>query len=289
MKPSTERAAGALARFLMVPMVLAGAMSLVTPGAHALDQTPYPNWKGEWMRFGSASLDPERPPGLGQQIPLKPKYQAVLEASLADQAAGGQGNNTMGECIPPGMPRTMIDYAGMEFIVTPETTYLMLLEPENQLRRIYTDGRNWPVKLAPSSLGFSIGKWVDEAGYGRYDTLMVETRAIKVPHIYDGSGAPFHEDGEAVIKERITTDKSNRDVIHDDITIMDHALTRPWSLTRSYQRVPNAIWIEINCIEDNHQVRVGNEHYYVSGDGYLMPTRKNQPPPDLRHFDRPPK
>jgi hypothetical protein len=287
MKPSTERAAGALAR-LIAPMVLAGALSL-TPDAHALDQSPYPDWKGEWMRFGSASLDPEKPPGLGQQIPLKREYQTILEASLADQAAGGQGNNTMGECIPPGMPRTMIDYAGMEFIVTPETTYLMLLEPENQLRRIYTDGRNWPDKLVPSSLGYSIGKWVDEDGNGRYDTLMVETRAIKVPHIYDGSGAPFHKDGEAVIKERITTDKTNRDVIHDDITIMDHALTRPWSLTRSYQRVLNAIWIEINCIEDNHQVRVGNEHYYVSGDGYLMPTRKNQPPPDLSYFKPPPK
>jgi len=38
--------------------------------------------------------------------------------------------------------------------------------------------------------------------------------------------------------------------------------------------------------EDNHQVRIGGERYYVSGDGYLMPTRRDQPAPDLRAFDR---
>src|ERR1019366_7251987 len=182
---------------------LVGALGLAAPGARALDQTPYPDWKGEWMRFGSASLDPDKPPGLGQQIPLKPEYQAVLEASLADQAAGGQGNNTMGECIPPGMPRTMIDYEGMEFVVTPETTYIMLLEPMNQLRRIYTDGRKWPQQITPSFLGYSIGTWVDENHDGRFDALLVEARGIKGPRSYDSSGMPFHRGGQTVIKERI--------------------------------------------------------------------------------------
>ena len=34
---------------------------------------------------------------------------------------------------------------------------------------------------------------------------------------------------------------------------------------------------------------VSNETYVLAGDGKLMPTRKNQPPPDLRYFDRTPK
>jgi hypothetical protein len=266
---------------------LAIALSTMVAGAQTPDTSKYPNWKGEWTRFGGGSFVPDKPPGLGQEAPLTAEYQAVLEASLADQAAGGQGNNLMGECVPPGMPRTMINYAGMEFIITPETTYLMLLEPENQLRRIFTDGRSWPQKLVPSPLGYSIGNWVDDNGDGHFDALVVETRGISAAHSYDSSGLPFHQDGEAVIKERIYSDKNNRDVIHDEITTIDHALTRPWTVTRSYQRVPNVIWIEINCIEDNHQIKVGNEHYYVSGDGYLMPTRKNQSPPDLKYFDKP--
>jgi hypothetical protein len=256
--------------------------SLVQAG----DEPKYPDLKGEWMRLGSGSFDPSKPAGRGQQAPLTAEYQAVLEASLAEQAAGGQGNNPMGECIPPGMPRTMINYEGMELVVTPDTTYIMLLEPMNQLRRIYTDGRGWPAQITPSYLGYSIGNWVDEGHDGRFDALLVETRGLKGPRSYDSSGMPFHRDGQTVIKERIFPDRANGDIVHDEITTIDHALTRPWTVTRSYRRVPKQIWIEINCAEDNHQVRIGGERYYVSGDGYLMPTRRNQPAPDLRSFDQ---
>ena len=34
----------------------------------------------------------------------------------------------------------------------------------------------------------------------------------------------------------------------------------------------------------NNHVMVGKEYYFLSGDGYLMPTRKDQPPPDPRYF-----
>jgi hypothetical protein len=33
-------------------------------------------------------------------------------------------------------------------------------------------------------------------------------------------------------------------------------------------------------------VRVGTENYFISGDGFLMPARDDQPPPDLRYFKR---
>jgi hypothetical protein len=29
---------------------------------------------------------------------------------------------------------------------------------------------------------------------------------------------------------------------------------------------------------------VGDDDYFLSGDGYLMPTKKGQQPPDLRYF-----
>jgi hypothetical protein len=41
--------------------------------------------------------------------------------------------------------------------------------------------------------------------------------------------------------------------------------------------------------ENNPHVRVGNEHYMISGDGFLMPVRKGQAPPDLRYFKQAPK
>jgi hypothetical protein len=29
---------------------------------------------------------------------------------------------------------------------------------------------------------------------------------------------------------------------------------------------------------------IGKDDYFASGDGYLMPVKKDQPPPDLRYF-----
>jgi hypothetical protein len=31
-------------------------------------------------------------------------------------------------------------------------------------------------------------------------------------------------------------------------------------------------------------VVIGQENYFLSADGYLMPTKKNQKSPDLRYF-----
>jgi hypothetical protein len=53
--------------------------------------------------------------------------------------------------------------------------------------------------------------------------------------------------------------------------------------------VHDPVWTEQICSEDNHHVLIGKENYYVSEDGYLLPVRKNQPPPDLKYFNRPQK
>ena len=185
------------------------------------------------------------------------------------------------------MPRVMIAVQPMEIVVTPTTTYVML-ELFSTLRRIFTDGRDWPKAVEPSYAGYSIGNWEDTDGDGRFDTLAVETRAIKGPHTYDSSGIPFHADGEAVIKERIYSDKDNPNILHNEITTIDHALTRPWTVKRSYRRdaKPQPMWSEYICTEDNHHVRIGNENYILGGDGLLMPVRKGQPAPDLKYFDQ---
>ena len=60
----------------------------------------------------------------------------------------------------------------MEVIVTPAVTYIQA-SYFNEFRRIYTDGRDWPKELERAFVGYSIGKWEDTDGDGRYDTLMV--------------------------------------------------------------------------------------------------------------------
>ena len=98
---------------------------------------------------------------------------------------------------------------------------------------------------------------------------------------------PFHRDEGAIVKERIRLDRANPDVLRNEITTIDNALTRPWTVTRSYRRYRNYPWGEYVCTADNQHVVIGKEDYFMSADGFLMPVRSGQKPPDLRHFNQP--
>jgi hypothetical protein len=252
-------------------------------GAAAQDAAKYPDWSGHWRGIRNTQWDPTKPAGLAQQAPLTPEYQAVFEASLADQKAGGQGNNLRWTCQPSGMPRTMTALFQLEFVIMPKTTYV-LFATNNPTRRIYTDGRNWPTNEEPSAVGYSIGKWLDTDGDGRYDTLEVETRNIGGHRTYDNTGLPLAFNDSTIVYERIYGDKSDPGKIYDEITTVDDGLTRPWTVTKAYFREKDDRWVDVPCGQDNHHLLVGDQYYFVSGDGYLMPTKKGQAPPDARYF-----
>jgi len=268
--------------------VVAVALAALCAGVvsvQAFDESKYPDWSGEWRLGPPAKWDPSKPPARGQEAPLTPEYQAMFEANLADQAAGGQGLDPTYTCILDGMPRVMSVVFPMEIVITPKTTYIMF-EYLSMLRRIYTDGRDRPKDQEPAFMGYSIGKWIDEDGGGRYNLLEVETRNMKGPRVFDPSGIPLHKDNQTVVNERIYLDKANPDILHDEITTIDHALTRPWTVMKNYRRYRNPRWVEAVCMEANPHLRIGKENYMMSADGYLMPAKKDQPPPDLRYFNQ---
>jgi hypothetical protein len=266
-------------------LTLAATLAICGSGARAFDDARYPDWSGTWLGTGGGSFDPSKPKGLGQQVPLKPEFQKILEASVADIAAGGQGNDEGYHCGSHGMPRLMLALEPIFFVTLPETTYV-IFERLSQVRRVFTDGRAWPATLPGASVGYSIGKWVDTAGDGRFDTLEAETRGINGARVYDSNGAPLHPDNSTVVKERIGLDKANRDVMHNEITVTDDALTRPWTVTRTYRRHP-AAWDEYVCAATNEHIAIGHDDFLLSADGLLMPVKKGQKPPDLRYFDQP--
>jgi hypothetical protein len=266
---------------------LIGAVALSTLAltmASAADDSKYPDWAGQWKRPRGLQTqwDQTKPPGLAQQAPLTPEYQARLEWSIADQAGGGQGLDTRYKCITNGMPRVMGVIFPIEFVILPNITYVNF--EAFMPRRIYTDGRQFPTEEEPSFMGHSIGRWLDTTGSGRFDTLVVETRNFKGPRTVEFSGIPLHDDNETVVKERIYLDKADPDIMHNEITIIDHAFAHPWTVDKHYRRDRNVLWYEDNCNENNHHIVIGTENYFVSGDGYLMPARKDQAPPDLRYF-----
>jgi hypothetical protein len=68
--------------------------------------------------------------------------------------------------------------------------------------------------------------------------LLVETRGFKGPRAYEETGLPLHVDNQSIFIERIRRDKSNPNILHDEITSIDHALTRPWTVTNDGHDVP---------------------------------------------------
>jgi hypothetical protein len=275
-----------LDRSFIGALALAAGLGIATFDARAFDDAMYPDWAGAWRGIGGGSYDTSKPKGLGQQTPLKPEFQAILEASIADIATGGQGNDPGYRCSSHGMPRVMIANVPIYFVIMPETTYV-ILQRLSQVRRVYTDGRGWPAQITRSTVGYSIGKWIDAAGAGHFDTLEIETRGMTGARVYDSSGAPFHPDNETIVKERISLDPADPDVLRNEITTLDHALTRPWTVVRSYRRTRNPIWDEYNCGVANEHIVIGHDDYLLSADGLLMPVKKGQKPPDLRYFDQP--
>ena len=277
---------------------IALAVALMSSAAAEIfDTSKYPELRGQWDRFvvrglpGQPSFDQTKPWGRGQEAPLTAEYQAILEASIADQEKGGLGNSADHVmCRGAGMPFMMVGFRPLEFVVTLDTTYVLIADFD-PLRRIFTDGRDWPTEIEPTIQGYSIGKWIDEDGDGKFDVLEVETRAFKGNRVFDISGLPLHRDNRSVFKERIFVDKKDPNLLHDEITVIDDALTRPWTVDKRYIRNADlrTQWPEFICNEYNGQVMIGGEHYYLSSNGSLMPVRKDQAPPDLRYFKQTPR
>jgi hypothetical protein len=153
------------------------SLSVWTASAQIVDYSKYPNLKGQWERRavpglpGQPSFDQTKGWGPYQQAPLTPEYRKIMEDSMADQAAGGHGNTA-------DHVRMMIAFRPLEFVIMPDVTYILIADFD-PLRRVFTDGRDWPKDIEPTFAGYSIGKWIDEDGDGKYDVLEVETRGFK--------------------------------------------------------------------------------------------------------------
>jgi len=72
--------------------------------------------------------------------------------------------------------------------------------------------------------------------------------------VYDADGAPLDPDNSTVVRERISLEKADPNILRNEITTIDDALTRPWTVTRTYRRHP-AVWNEYVCAATNEHLR----------------------------------
>ena len=97
------------------------------------------------------------------------------------------------------------------------------------------------------------------------NTIGAEAYRVRLTRLLEHHALPpLHRDNESIFKERIYLDKTDPNLLHDEITIIDHALTRPWIVDKKYIRTVDTrpTWPEFNCNETNAEVKIGGEYMF---------------------------
>jgi hypothetical protein len=163
--------------------------------------------------------------------------QRVIESAQADP---DHGPDPTPRCIPPGIPRTMLQPFPWE-IVQARDRVIMIFEYQSLVRQIFTDGRGHPKDLNPTYMGNSIGRYEG-------DTLVVDAVGFNDKTWLDPKGLP-HSDALHVV-ERIR--RVDHDTLQDDYTIDDpKAYTKTWTAQKIFKLKPDWQIQEYVCAENN--------------------------------------
>jgi len=197
-------------------------------GGAPLSLDDMPDWTGLWQRVGRPFFDPDQPADVLTSAKLKPEPLAEL-TRRRELSAQGIEYDPISDCGPPGHPRWLAIPFLREFIVTPSQTYLFS-ETVNNMRRVYTDGRDHPsaADAYPLSYGDSIGFW---SGH----TLVIHTSQVTAG-IYHRNDPQYSEQLETVEVWR----KTDPTTVQVDVWVYDPVmLEEPWFVQQTYKQVPN--------------------------------------------------
>jgi hypothetical protein len=190
--------------------------------------TAAPDWSGVYTRtpVPGFAFDPDQPPAGLPTAKLTPEYQEKLTKRIEDLKNGVEWD-PISTCSPPGHPRWLTEPFLREFVITPDQTWL-INEMVNDIRRIYTDGRDHvpAADRYPLYDGDSIGFW-DGA------RLIIHTNQLKAG-IYQRSQPDYTDQVETVEIWQKADDKTLR----ADVWVYDPpALLEPWFTRQSYTKL----------------------------------------------------
>lgn len=247
---------------------LYGALREKARGGATLTAATAPDWSGVWSRpiehvgLFDSTQDKNQPP----TAKLTPEYQAKLDEKRA-KIAQGLEYDPLGRCDPPGHPRWLVEPFLREFVVTPKQTWL-LNEVANEIRRVYTDGREHlaPIDRFPTWDGDSIGFWED-------GKLAIHTNQL-TPGQYT-RGQPDYSDQVETVEIWQKVDDDN---IVVDVWVYDPpALREPWYVRQYYQRLS----------DDDKLLRIHYWHCFENQNNDVVETEGGGTDfPDLTFTDR---
>ena len=196
-------------------------------GGRRLTASSLPDWSGVYTRArGGITFDPDQPRGGPPTAKLTPEFQTKLTKRIED-ANNGIEWDPISTCSPPGHPRWLTEPFLRDFVVTPDQTYL-INEMMNDIRRVYTDGRDHMDKADryPLYNGDSIGFWDG-------DKLVIHTNQLR-EGIYQRRNPDYTDQVETVEIWQKTGPK----LIEVDVWVYDPpALVEPWYTKQSYAKL----------------------------------------------------
>ena len=203
----------------------------VSRGA-SLDQLPY--WPGYWVGADQAGT-----PISGINRPadgsvLAPPTNDVVAIWGNNAPWSEEGQRRVAEALRSmggrkglgwGYPLMMTSPTPFQVLITPEE--VLIVNAYNEVRHIYTDGRDHPPAddLWPSVTGNSVGHWEG-------DTLVVDTIMVTNPNEFFQGAPPLSEQAHYVERIRLDGEKLRAEMtIEDPVT-----LSGPWKSRLSWVR-----------------------------------------------------
>jgi hypothetical protein len=199
-------------------------------GGQPLNWRSVPDWTGIWTREASPFFwdpDQESPTAL-PTAKLTPEHERLLRDKL-DKIAKGIEFDPLSNCEPAGMPRWIVEPFLKEFVVTPHQVWL-INEMQNEMRRVYTDGRDHPSEADDYPLweGDSIGFWDG-------DKLVIHTSQMRAGQYQRIQ--PFYTEQVETVEIWRKTDATTMTV---DVWSFDPpALAEPWYTKQVYKKLSN--------------------------------------------------
>jgi hypothetical protein len=186
-----------------------------------------PDWTGVWTRGAFLNWDPDQ--GSGPPTAKLTAAHARLLREKLDRISRGVEFDPLSNCEPAGMPRWLSEPFLREFVPTVGQT-LLINEMTNEIRRIYTDGREHPSNedAYPLWEGDSIGFWDG-------DKLVIHTNQMRAGQYQRNQ--PAYTDQVETVEIWQRTDPTTMTV---HIWVFDPpALAEPWYTKQPYKLLAN--------------------------------------------------
>jgi hypothetical protein len=199
-------------------------------GGAALTARTIPDWTGVWTRASPFFFwDPDQ--GAMDVLPtakLTPEHQKLFREKM-DRLRRGIEFDPLSKCEPAGMPRWLSEPFLRESVVTPQQT-LLITEQQNEIRRIYTDGRDHP----PAEDAYPLWEG-DSIGFWDGDKLVIHTNSMHAGQYQRMQ--PFYTEQVETVE---MWQKTGADTMTVDVWTYDPpALVEPWYVRVFFKKLSN--------------------------------------------------